>query len=37
LKSCFEDIVAAFVEWYPNLVEMAPDDEQKNCTSCTIS
>mmetsp|Transcript_1782 Transcript_1782/g.3921 ORF Transcript_1782/g.3921 Transcript_1782/m.3921 type:complete len:214 (-) Transcript_1782:240-881(-) len=37
LKSCFEDMVIVFKEWYPHLVEMAPDDEQKNCTSCVIS
>ena len=37
LKSCFEDMVLVFKEWYPHLVEMAPDDEQKNCTSCVVS
>lgn len=37
LKSCFEDIVSAFKDWYPHLDEVAPDDPQKNCTSCTIS
>ncbi len=37
LNSCFEDIVAAFREWYPHLDEVAPDDPPKHCTSCTIS
>ena len=37
LNSCFEDIVSAFKEWYPHLDEVAPDDPQKKCTSCTIS
>lgn len=38
LKSCFEDIVEAFREWYPHLDEVVPDeDPEKNCTSCTIS
>ena len=37
LKSCFEEMVTVFKEWYPHLVEMAPDDEQKNCTSCVVS
>jgi guanylate kinase len=37
LKSCFETMVEQFKEWYPHLVEMAPDDEQKNCTSCSVS
>lgn len=37
LKSCFEDMVGVFREWYPHLVEVAPDDEQKNCTSCVVS
>lgn len=37
LKSCFEDMAAAFKEWYPHLVEVAPDDEQKTCTSCVVS
>jgi guanylate kinase len=36
LKECFEDMVSAFKEWYPHLIEMAPDDEQKNCT-CIVS
>ena len=32
LKSCFEDMVGVFKEWYPHLIEVeyAPDDEQKN-------
>lgn len=37
LKECFEDMVLAFKEWYPHLIEMAPDDEDKSCTSCTVS
>jgi guanylate kinase len=39
LKETFEEMVTAFKEWYPELDEVAPDDEQKNCTSnsCTIS
>jgi guanylate kinase len=37
LKSCFETMVEQFKDWYPHLVEMAPDDEQKNCTSCSVS
>lgn len=36
LKACFESMVEQFKAWYPQLVEMAPDDEQKNCT-CTVS
>ncbi len=36
LKATFEDLVAAFKEWYPHLVEVAPDDEQKSCT-CIVS
>lgn len=36
LKECFESMVAQFKEWYPHLVEVAPDDEQKSCT-CTVS
>lgn len=39
LKATFEDMAAAFREWYPELDEVAPDDEPKNCTSngCRIS
>jgi guanylate kinase len=39
LKATFEDMVSAFKEWYPELDEVAPDDEPKNCTSngCRIS
>lgn len=37
LKECFEEMVAAFKEWYPHLVEVAPDDPQKSCTSCLVS
>lgn len=36
LNECLESIVAQFKEWYPHLVEVAPDDEPKNCT-CTVS
>jgi guanylate kinase len=36
LKACFEDMVQAFLAWYPHLVETAPDDEPKNCT-CIVS
>jgi guanylate kinase len=38
LKATFEELASAFKEWYPTLDEVAPDDEQKNCTSkCAIS
>lgn len=37
LNATFEDMVLAFKEWYPQLDENAPDDEQKNCTSCVVS
>lgn len=38
LKECFESMVKQFKEWYPHLVELAPndDDEPKSCT-CAIS
>ena len=36
LHECFESMVAQFKEWYPHLVEVAPDDEQKHCT-CVVS
>lgn len=35
LKECFENMVKQFHEWYPSLVETAPDDEEpKSCTCC---
>jgi guanylate kinase len=38
LKAAFEELAASINENYPDLDEVAPDDEQKNCTSnCTIS
>mmetsp|Transcript_1176 Transcript_1176/g.1540 ORF Transcript_1176/g.1540 Transcript_1176/m.1540 type:complete len:214 (+) Transcript_1176:104-745(+) len=38
LKNCFEDLADCVKEWYPHLVEVVDDDEQKNCTSkCVIS
>ena len=38
LKQCLEDLVECIKEWYPHLVEMAPDDEQKSCSSkCIVS
>lgn len=40
LNATFEDLAAAFREWYPNLDEVAPDDEPKSCTSsskCIVS
>ena len=37
LQECFEEMVKQFKEWYPSLIEMAPDDPQKNCTLCIIS
>jgi guanylate kinase len=40
LNATFEDLAAAFNEWYPRLMEVAPDDGEtpKNCTSkCAIS
>jgi guanylate kinase len=38
LKETFEELAAAFKEWHPTLDEVAPDDEQKNCTSkCILS
>ena len=36
LNECFESMVVQFKEWYPHLVEVAPDDEQKHCT-CVVS
>jgi len=33
LNATFEDIVSTFKEFYPNLNEYAPDDEQKTCTT----
>lgn len=36
LKECFESMVAAFKEWYPHLVEVAPEDGPKSCT-CEVS
>ncbi|KAG7366452.1 guanylate kinase [Nitzschia inconspicua] len=39
LEATFEELVASFKEWYPELDEVAPDDDPKNCTSngCWIS
>ena len=38
LKEAFEELAVAIRENYPELEEVAPDDEQKNCTSnCIIS
>eukprot|EP00531_Pseudo-nitzschia_arenysensis_P011474 CAMPEP_0116120716 /NCGR_PEP_ID=MMETSP0329-20121206/3321_1 /TAXON_ID=697910 /ORGANISM="Pseudo-nitzschia arenysensis, Strain B593" /LENGTH=215 /DNA_ID=CAMNT_0003614499 /DNA_START=54 /DNA_END=701 /DNA_ORIENTATION=+ len=38
LKECFEELVSTIKENYPELDEVAPDDEEKNCTSnCIIS
>lgn len=38
LKKCFEDLADCIKEWYPHLVEVAPDDEQKTCSSnCIVS
>mmetsp|Transcript_15130 Transcript_15130/g.20608 ORF Transcript_15130/g.20608 Transcript_15130/m.20608 type:complete len:414 (-) Transcript_15130:177-1418(-) len=38
LEATFEDVVATFMEFYPDLIEYAPDDEQKSCTNkCVIS
>ena len=38
LKNTFEELVETIRENYPQLDEVAPDDEQKNCTSnCIIS
>lgn len=38
LKQCFEDLVECVKEWYPHLVEMAPDDDTKTCSSkCLVS
>jgi len=36
LQACFATMVEQFKTWYPHLVEVAPDDEQKACT-CTVS
>lgn len=36
LKECFATMVEQFKEWYPHLVEVAPDDEPKSCT-CAMS
>mgnify|MGYP005848098377 CR=1 FL=1 len=36
LKATFEEMVSAFKEWYPHLVELEEKDETKNCT-CVIS
>ena len=38
LKEAFEELASAIKDNYPELDEIAPDDEQKNCTSnCIIS
>lgn len=38
LNSTFEELAACIKENYPQLDEVAPDDEQKNCTSsCVVS
>ena len=38
LQSTFEDMVMSFHEWYPQLIEYAPDDVQKSCQpSCIMS
>ena len=40
LKATFDDVVLCFKEWYPQLMEAAPDDddEPKSCTAkCIIS
>ena len=38
LKATFEELTSAVNEYYPELDEVAPDDEQKNCTSnCILS
>mmetsp|Transcript_21842 Transcript_21842/g.44890 ORF Transcript_21842/g.44890 Transcript_21842/m.44890 type:complete len:216 (+) Transcript_21842:94-741(+) len=38
LKECFEELSSTIKENYPELDEVAPDDEEKNCTSnCIIS
>jgi guanylate kinase len=34
LKECFEDMVQQFKDWYPHLVEVVPEDEDKT-KSCT--
>ena len=37
LKEAFEELAAAIKEKYPGLDEVAPDDDDKNCTSnCLI-
>ena len=39
LDATFEELVDTFKEWYPNLTEVAPDDEPKpSCnTKCVVS
>lgn len=38
LKITFEELAKSFKEWYPSLVEVAPDDEHKSCAqNCVIS
>lgn len=38
LQSTFEDVATAFLDWYPQLVEYAPDDVHKSCQpNCVIS
>ncbi len=38
LNNTFEELAETIKEYYPQLDEVAPDDEQKNCTSnCIIS
>jgi guanylate kinase len=36
LKTTFEEMASAFKEWYPQLNEMAPDDEPKKCKTCVV-
>ena len=38
LKETFEELASVVKEKYPHLDEVAPDDEQKNCTTkCSVS
>jgi guanylate kinase len=37
LNECFESMVKQFQEWYPHLVETAPDDDEPKSCTCTLS
>lgn len=38
LETTFEELTTSFKKWYPSLIEVSPDDEQKSCSeNCVIS